>query len=1270
MISSSAFAGSVTSLKIINDFTVAGIANSIWVHKDGNTEEYPNVIPIGTAVRNIAFNENKTRMVVSGAKYVRTYSVTWDEMPKFDLLHKFETMTDWVLDVNWLNKGICDEFGATQVIMGFAHNFVQVWNGITGELNHHKQCPGHCILYSCSFFEESAERVVVTAGTVFNEIQLWNAFGSGEVEHKLKGHKGVIFRTHWHISGKAVLSTSDDRTVRRWDIDETGNWNLTWSSFGHKARVWDAAFISDKHVVTSSEDASIIVWNGETGARQCIVEGHQTKHAWRLAVHPNKPLFVTGAADRTVRRWDIDETGNWNLTWSSFGHKARVWDAAFISDKHVVTSSEDASIIVWNGETGARQCIVEGHQTKHAWRLAVHPNKPLFVTGAADGTVKYWDLRAQLASVGLDVGGENIKAVDLCVPDFEEMVKSGEIEEPELKKKKKKKAPEAVRCVRALPGGQFAFIASNKGRLWSADVTNNKWSLIHSICDADVKTIELVEESKPIAEEKDEKKMAEDIMPGHEEKPVKEKKNGNGANKKKSFKTKRMQRTGGSGLANGAFNCIRVIRDSTSGEMTCVTGDSAGYVTIISGCKYENGVIVKNSSSRVVRWLAHANTRVAHTFLWNPKQSVIDCDVTNTLATGLRIYSTGVDGSLKQWVLSGDGFGEALTVKLEAIYQVRTRLAFTSMAVLDNAICCAGSRGSVYCFPRCHSLDEGLTVTTYAASSFVYQPHGTEPVSAMTTHNGCLYSGGHDGSIWRYQVLEGVNSLPQLRLSFEHRALPITTVDRIWFSKDIDGNDRLMCLGFHSTTMYLLDLTSHYVFARVECGGWKRPYDLWCNNDSEASDNGYLLLFAPASAQRTALRRISTLELTSEPVINGPYSIRPLAHATTCTNVSWMTLGDHKLIVSGGEDNVVRVMECGENKMNLVSEMYGHCNGIRAVTAISIDERKSLICTSGGKELILCYIAELTSDNRMEFSVLCGFENLQAEQAQRTLSIDVRQWCENKYLLSCGNSEGTISMYQVNIESRSIVLIKTITELSRPVLTLQTLSINDENVAMFAGFTSGDVVAWDISKVLSSGPTSHIIPCKSGSGSQSDLRQRTVFEPALGNEFDVSHHMFIRDGSLEEISRGRDAHMILSIKIHQMGINSLHVNNYSIEESSIIRIASVGDDQYVNVTDVKYEVIEGSLKFAPLSQCSLQGSGASLEGNWSNGEYIVTAGAEQRVDLWKIGKNIENNKPTIDWVAGSFCSVADVQDLDAEINESEMRVVVVGQGSQILKISL
>ena len=119
----------------------------------------------------------------------------------------------------------------------------------------------------------------------------------------LPGHTEEIFSLTFSLDGSLLVSGSEDKTIKLWDIQTGG---IIKTFHGHTKRVFSVSISADNTMIVSgSMDKTIRLWNIGTGECQTI-EGH--KH-WVTAVSffpRNSRLLLSVSVDQTVRQWDID----------------------------------------------------------------------------------------------------------------------------------------------------------------------------------------------------------------------------------------------------------------------------------------------------------------------------------------------------------------------------------------------------------------------------------------------------------------------------------------------------------------------------------------------------------------------------------------------------------------------------------------------------------------------------------------------------------------------------------------------------------------------------------------------------------------------------------------------------------------------------------------------------------------------------------------------------------------------------------------------------
>lgn len=114
-----------------------------------------------------------------------------------------------------------------------------------------------------------------------------------------------------------------------------------------------------------------------------VLEGHDRGVNW-ASFHPNLPLIVSGADDRQIKLWRMNEYKAWEVD-TFRGHYNNVSSALFHPRQElVISNSEDKSIRVW--DMTKRQCLhTFRRENERYWILTAHPSLNLFAAGHDGG---------------------------------------------------------------------------------------------------------------------------------------------------------------------------------------------------------------------------------------------------------------------------------------------------------------------------------------------------------------------------------------------------------------------------------------------------------------------------------------------------------------------------------------------------------------------------------------------------------------------------------------------------------------------------------------------------------------------------------------------------------------------------------------------------------------------------------------------------------------------------------------------------------------------
>ena len=307
-------------------------------------------------------------------------------------------VSDWIHDVSMIDLKASNNIkskdeqanSAFLLALGMVNNNCEIWGFRPTTVRNETQkyqmtlqatrlqcisCNVRCMTYSLSFHgwnEESIQSnfelpcLIAASGTVFGEILVWGVVQKEKTDSTLRsiidgwlfrqnvqtstthrlhvtpsfrlgGHRGSVFSVKFG-SLCEIVSTSDDRTVRLWVLtplskDERKNTNsnsasqvlesqsthfykMSWTGWGHTARVWDVSFASYptvgsvKHssafIMSAGEDGMVRIWSPymkEREVRQPL-RGHKCESIWTVDVCEG--IVITGANDGSVKLFDLE----------------------------------------------------------------------------------------------------------------------------------------------------------------------------------------------------------------------------------------------------------------------------------------------------------------------------------------------------------------------------------------------------------------------------------------------------------------------------------------------------------------------------------------------------------------------------------------------------------------------------------------------------------------------------------------------------------------------------------------------------------------------------------------------------------------------------------------------------------------------------------------------------------------------------------------------------------------------------------------------------
>ena len=203
-----------------------------------------------------------------------------------------------------------------------------------------------------------------------------------------EGHAGKINAVAVTPDGHFAVSASADATLRLWDL-ETGRCSRIFE--GHTEPVTAVAITPDgRFVVSGSADKTLRLWNLVTAKCLRIYAGH-THTVSAVAVSPYGRFLISGSLDRTLRMWNPATTECLHLF---KGHGKAVMAVDMTPNRRFVLSGcVCRNILLWNRETAQYVLSFKGH-TKAVTALEVAPGGQFALSASRDKTLRTWNIES------------------------------------------------------------------------------------------------------------------------------------------------------------------------------------------------------------------------------------------------------------------------------------------------------------------------------------------------------------------------------------------------------------------------------------------------------------------------------------------------------------------------------------------------------------------------------------------------------------------------------------------------------------------------------------------------------------------------------------------------------------------------------------------------------------------------------------------------------------------------------------------------------------
>jgi len=196
-------------------------------------------------------------LLYSENEYSLILCTTSSEKEHFQLVYEGETK-DWINAAMFLTDNDSESGHKRRFVLHTSHSAIlyleyDLTTNTDCKILQLARCTDSSILYYTKLHGNSYDKLAIISGNAFGELLIWqtqypiesqaeNIMKTYPLLLRLPAHNGVIHSIDFNLDCQLLVTTSDDRSVKFWNIQKSGDWTTAkikpiFSCFGHSSRV-------------------------------------------------------------------------------------------------------------------------------------------------------------------------------------------------------------------------------------------------------------------------------------------------------------------------------------------------------------------------------------------------------------------------------------------------------------------------------------------------------------------------------------------------------------------------------------------------------------------------------------------------------------------------------------------------------------------------------------------------------------------------------------------------------------------------------------------------------------------------------------------------------------------------------------------------------------------------------------------------------------------------------------------------------------------------